>query len=404
MRSFLWIVMGGLVVAAPVAAQPFFLPMGDLPTGEFESYPYGISADGTTVVGSASVLLDGNKRATTQAFRWTHAQGMVSLGALPGFTGDSVAKGVSADGGVVVGDADVSILTDSNTRAFVWTSKEGMALLELLPGTARSRAIGVSSDGTIIAGRCDSTAVRWVNGTPQIAAGLSGTIHAISADGTTMVGIASGGAFRWREETGMVLLGRLPGATFYWSSADCVSADGSVVVGYSDSGRSPGCCIFEVFRWTEDEGMQGLSFLGRPQSASADCSAIGGGLHSPNPAGNAFRYEGGEYTNVRHLLASYRVGPEIYDWVIGNMTGMTPDGNTFVGTATDTEGRRQAFIASIGEFCLLDWNRSGSINSQDFFDFMAMFFNGEADYTGNGVTNSSDWFAFLEDWRFQDCD
>ena len=86
-----------LIFIRPVfGATPSFQGRGDLPGGDFESYAYDISADGSVVVGQSY------SSSGREAFRWTADGGMTGLGDLPGGTFSSDAYGVSADGSVAV--------------------------------------------------------------------------------------------------------------------------------------------------------------------------------------------------------------------------------------------------------------------------------------------------------------
>jgi uncharacterized membrane protein len=73
-------------------------------------------------------------------------------------------------------------------------------------------------------------------------------------------------------------LGDLPGGTTYswpWN----ISADGSVVVGWSHSTST----VREHFRWTLTTGMVGLSMYGQPPNVSADGFTVVGGQSQPGP-------------------------------------------------------------------------------------------------------------------------
>ncbi len=128
----------------PAAAAPLFMGLGDLTDGIFSSVAFGVSDDGSVVVGGGSSASGG------EAFRWTQAGGMQGLGDLPGGNFGSTAFGVSADGSVVVGRGAVAPfgneafrLDYSNHTTLV--ASDGLG--DLPGGFLISNALGVSGDG-----------------------------------------------------------------------------------------------------------------------------------------------------------------------------------------------------------------------------------------------------------------
>jgi probable HAF family extracellular repeat protein len=115
--------------------------MTDLGTlGGNYSSAQAVSADGAVVVGEAQ-----NASNEYRAFRWTGGV-MTDLGTLSGDL--SYAQDVSADGSVVVGYAN---LDNGQTRAFRWTSADGMTDLGTIGGND-STANAVSADGSVVVG------------------------------------------------------------------------------------------------------------------------------------------------------------------------------------------------------------------------------------------------------------
>lgn len=220
------------------------------------SRAYGISADGSVVVGGAD-----NASAVSRAFRWTSAQGMQELGGLTA-TGLSTAYGVSAAGDVVVG----SSMGGAGLRAVRW---QNGAILDLgtLAGNNRSEAYGISADGQVVVGSSDADAFRWTAATGMqnlgSLGGLLSSAAATNADGSVVVGsssLADGSlrAFRWGLDTGMVDLGVLNGGSY--STAYGVSGDGRVIVGEGDNPQGVRAVVWSL-RPAADNRPQDLADL-----------------------------------------------------------------------------------------------------------------------------------------------
>lgn len=188
---------------------------------------------------SLSIVVAVGVHATADA-----ASRFVPLGDLPGGTFHSIAGDVSADGSVVVGTSAIAGVQPAELvyEAFRWHADAGLTGLGDLPGGQfASYALAVSADGRVIVGESSSTASDCCDE-----------------------------AFRWSLETGLTPLGDLPGGFDHsQSSAQDVSADGSVVVGI---GSSTASVNGEPFRWTSASGLNPL--LSLPQNFSSN-TALG---------------------------------------------------------------------------------------------------------------------------------
>ncbi|MEK6801410.1 MAG: putative Ig domain-containing protein [Nitrospirota bacterium] len=242
-ESFRWTVGGGIenfstVVGVPVTAR-------------------AASLDGSVIVGDSSVGV----------FRWSQTGGIQTIvGNTSAYSGNAV----SSDGLVVVGKGQVNIFTPQG--AFRWTAATGAVRLDSLAGYADGEAFGISAGGNVIVGANypffgsqEAQAVRWV------ADGLGGfTVEglgdlpggnvfsralAVSSDGSVIVGVSESDlgmeVFRWTVTGGMQGLG-------IQADAVSVSADGSTVLAGQDI-------------WDENNGARNLesvmSQLGVPDLA-----------------------------------------------------------------------------------------------------------------------------------------
>ena len=241
--------------AAVLAAQQrSFTALGPMPGScqGCDTYGSGLSADGSTVVGSAYVCPDGSTTCTstgkTEAYRWTVANGYQLLGDLNGSFGSSpsatgsAAFSASSDGSVVVGDAPVG---SNSFGAFQWTPSQGMTPL---PQPPMNQAFAISADGNMIVGQFGwfnpTTGQTGTFGNSEPASGA--TALGVSADGTIVVGVAGGTAFRWTAATGLQDINPVPGQG---SDADAISADGTVIVGEFQVPLANNF-VYHAFRWT----------------------------------------------------------------------------------------------------------------------------------------------------------
>lgn len=255
--------------------------LGVLPTGG-DSIALATNGNGSVVVGYGEtpfVLHPGTPYEISfyqqEAFRWTQATGMQGLGFLTAAPGNaSMAMDVSADGEVVVGWA---FLPAYQPKAFRWTEAIGMVALPGSEAWDYSEARGVSADGSVIVGVADNQAFRWTSGGAQLLGTLyddlpdatssgpvlipelppmqplsrSSEAMGVSADGQVVVGqswyhtnpVTQTEAFRWSASTGMqsvadwlAAAGVSVSPDWRLATARAINADGSVVVGEMNAG------------------------------------------------------------------------------------------------------------------------------------------------------------------------
>jgi probable HAF family extracellular repeat protein len=387
------------------ATGPFFMGLGDLAGGGFSSFAYDVSADGSVVVGN------GLSASRSEAFRWTHHDGMIGLGVLAG-SATSTAYATSADGAVVVGG--------SSDRAFRWTETGGMAALPLNGYPYGGAASGVSAGGSEVVGvgvlfrgstiphpprSRETDAVRWTAGANldrlgDLPGGLRlGNATGVSADGSVIVGFGrsdSGGeAFRWTQANGMVGLGDLTGGAFS-SWAEAVSVDGSVIVGYGSSASGA-----EAFRWTQTTGMVGLGTLpghvySRADDVSADGSVIVGWSHSATDI-EAFLWDASHgMRSLRDVLVNYfGLGASLAGWKLEYARAISNDGRVVVGYGFNPNGDREAWIARLAPALPGDFDADGAVDAADLAQWRSDFgTTADSDADNDNDSDGADFLAW----------
>jgi probable HAF family extracellular repeat protein len=290
-----------------------------------------LSADGSTVVGV--VEMDGIR----QAFRWARDGGRQLLS--PSLPASSYIGGVSADGTTIIGSASNNM---GFHEAFRWTAAGGMQWLGDLPGGAfRSGAQDVSEDGSVIVGvsvaASGEEAFRWTAADGM--QGLGGSYsqaYDVSADGSAVIGFFNGNrAFRWTSANGMQDLGTGANSEESWLSG--LSADGSVVVGVNS---------LNPFRWTSAGGLQDFGNVTfSPSAVSSDGSIIVGGSNR-----GAVIWDAANGVRRLQTLLAVEYGLDLADWELLSAAAVSADGRTIMGVGRHLSTEAQeAWIATIPE-------------------------------------------------------
>jgi probable HAF family extracellular repeat protein len=333
-----------------------FIPIGDLPGGPFLSEARDVSANGSIVVGTGNNDVPAPNSFNGfrfEAVKWTADSGLTGLGSDLGVRG-TASWAISGDGKIVVGN----IFDEYPDRSvFTWTQSEGMKRLSGCSCVSFDTADDVSFDGSVIVGRMATAsgyhAYRWTSGTGAIDLGFlpggSGESDAlgVSYDGSVVVGTSATDkyfqAFRWTQQDGMVPLGERSNRG--GSSANAVSADGSVVVGDDLDGAA---------MWTVHAGTVATTRLGAAtaRDISADgrvvvgASFVAGAGPNGTVGDEASRWtEQSGMQSIPTILE--RLGVNLEGWKLSFATGVSADGSVIVGSGINPDGNNEGWIAVI---------------------------------------------------------
>jgi probable HAF family extracellular repeat protein len=235
------------------------------PPDYLHTFYASVSADGSTIVSTVA-----DATGIFGAARWTDQRGVwQNLGGLPGQSSPdgtqiSTGWGVSGDGSTVVG---LGWHTNYRAEGFQWAEATGMMGLGQPAANRSSRASAISADGSTVVGFSEHPSfgyrrpVRWINGgEPDLVLGadMVGEALAANSDGSVLVGAASltgngNHGFLYSDTTGVLDLGIIGDDPFglAQSVANGVSDNNTVVgwVGDIFYGAPQG------FVWTPEGGM-----------------------------------------------------------------------------------------------------------------------------------------------------
>jgi probable HAF family extracellular repeat protein len=319
----------------------------------------------------------------------THASAQVTF--QPFGTPDAFIQDMSADGTVVVG---MWVAQNMSTQAFRWTSSTGVVNIG-----GDMNAVNISRDGkTIVGAARDASGIRsaaiWQGGTNwKLLGGVPGGVpgsndqlssaNGVSADGSIIVGSAGVAnskthAFRWDAVNGMVDLGNLQSSG--GSYARSISADGTTILGYDSppsgvTSKVPGGQRGVVFHAGLESFIHAFGWAGEARYCNADCSVIVGawnpqlGTYFPNgyfySSKTTYRYTAAD-GRFQNLGAAYTVlpGDPLTEYT-SYPWGVSDDGNVVVG-ATGYDPQAALWTPNIGDIVQGGIGRASMVRVADY--------------------------------------
>ena len=363
------------------------------PGPEDLAFARGVSGDGSAAAGLIVGALTG--------YIWTEEGGFETIDPLPDFTFNRL-YGVSSDGSTFTGAATLE--SDGLSHQYVWSRENGYVLLPELEAERAFRGV-VTDDGSEIYGSSvhgDRRRYwRWnaADGyefIPQLeTAYLGSTSFQVDPSlGTTrmLVGkrlFLQRGAVDLDSDIRFIL--PQPSDAISSTVRDA-STDGSLAVGRIAVNDDE----FQAMRWTVDSGeVETLGVLDYPNhyrsdanGVSADGKVVIGLSYAPQPEPDTRAFVWDERNGMRELEAVFRdeYGLEVHPWGVSNAIGISDDRRTIVGHIR--QGRKAAGSPGDMWVAKLDWPL-GSIRGD--FDLDDVLDANDADILITAILeNSSD--------------
>lgn len=362
------IILALLALPTPALGDAGFAGVGDLSGGAVASEAFGISGDGTVVVGQS------DSANGPEAFRYTVDGGIEGLGDLPGVVFESAALDASSDGGVIVGGGS----TVTSGLAFRWTEATGMVGIGsfAFPNPTSLLARGVSGDGSLVVGDlvadigCDFT---WTDATGVVRTCAGDELqHQAVADDGTVLGYAFNalGSFdHWamRDFDTVPVVGN-PFVNILRASLEGSNADASVLVGQAFAPFS--LDRTEAIRW-ENSVETFLGTLGGSRSLADDVSADGSlvvGWADTASERAAFLWDATDGMRSLEDELELEFGLDLSGWTLEEARAISDDGNVVVGIGTNPSGDREGWIAVFETACSngVDDDGDGVADAADF--------------------------------------
>lgn len=371
-----------------------FFGLGDLAGGRFVSNGHDITSDGSSVVG----LSRSQSGIQSQVFRWNSSDGIVGLNYIaPDGIPYDIERGsatrvfILSNGDTMAVGGEQTLVGDTVEETYLtyealkWTDGIGITpLADLNGGIVYSYAYGASKDGATVVGTSRSQSgdkpVRWNEngGVTALTNNYNGSAFAASNDGSVIVGVAEiefppflgrpprQEAFRWTASGGFSLLGTLADTSGIpnelrsdESVALAVSADGSTIVGQSDSTSAGNATAFV---WTPSTGM--IEIDGTIATAVSGDGAVVVGRGQ----GELFIWESDfGARNLRQVLTLQ--GADVDGWELLAANSISYSGAHIVGRGINPDGNEEAWIAVLDPFVMLllgDANGDHTVGLADF--------------------------------------